>query len=77
MNQRDMEAFEMKTMMKMQMSLMSDCFEDCVQNFRDGAMTSGEKTCIQNCAKRTGATMQLMQSAQQSLAARAGGMNQF
>ena len=35
MNQRDMEAFEMKTMMKMQMTLMSDCFEDCVQSFRD------------------------------------------
>ena len=75
--QREMEALEMKFMMKSQMNLMADCFDDCVQNFRDSALTSGEKTCVQNCAKRNGATMQLFQQAQSSLQARAGGMGSF
>ena len=59
-----MEIFEMKMQMRMQMTLMSDCFGDCVQSFRDTELSSGEKSCLQNCAKRTAGTMMLLGQAQ-------------
>ena len=39
--------------MQMMMAIMKNCFTDCINDFRAAELGSNEKTCLQNCAKRT------------------------
>ena len=71
-----MQALEMKMQMKTQNQLLNSCFSDCVQSFREESLTSGEKSCLQNCAGRALKTMELFGAAAQQAQGR-GGMGQF
>ena len=43
--------------MQMSFGLMNDvmknCFGDCVNDFRSGELSGGEKTCLNNCTSRS------------------------
>ena len=41
-----MQELEMKAQMRMQFAMIKSCFSDCVQSFRDDALTSNEKSCL-------------------------------
>ena len=66
--------FEMRSQMRMQLDIVKLCFGDCVQNFRDAELASGEKSCLQNCAKRSIGSLMILGEVQQSMMARQGGM---
>lgn len=72
MNQQLMQEFEMKAQMKMQFAMIKSCFMDCVTNFRDDQLTSNEKSCLQNCARREIASFQTMAELQQTMMSRGG-----
>ena len=67
--------FEMRQQYKMQLDIIKTCFGDCANNFAAGELSSGEKTCLQNCAKRTMNTLMILGEAQQTFMSRQGGMN--
>ena len=72
-----MQFMQMRQAIKEQMGITAGCFDECVQKFNDTTLSSGEKSCLQNCGTRYVGTMQLLMNAQTSLQARAGGMSSF
>ena len=46
--------------MKMQFATIKHCFTDCINDFRDDALSAREKTCLQNCAARDLGAFQAM-----------------
>ena len=42
----------MRYQFKLQNEMMHNCFTDCVNSFSQDSLSSGEKSCIQNCGKR-------------------------
>lgn len=60
--------------MRMQLDVIKLCFSDCINVFKDDQLSSTEKSCVQNCAKRQVNTMMIIGEAQQSMMARQGGM---
>ena len=68
MNQNSMMQEAMARMeMRMQFATIKNCFTDCVTNFRDDALTGGEKQCLQNCATRDLQAFQAMASIQNTI----------
>lgn len=67
-----MQEMEMKAQMRMQFTMIKSCFEDCVQNFSEDALSTNEKSCLQNCAKRDIQSFQLMAQLQQNIMSRGG-----
>lgn len=63
--------------MNMMMGIMKSCFTDCIGNFSSSDLSASEKTCLQNCSKRMAGSYEVVAQAQQSLAARGGGMGAF
>ncbi len=63
--------------MNMMMGIMKSCFSDCITNFSASDLSSSEKTCLQNCAKRMAGSYEVVAQAQQQLQARGGGMGAF
>jgi len=59
--------------MKMMLGIMSVCFKDCVTNYSSDSLSSAEKTCVQNCSKRTAQQFESMAQVQQQMQARMGG----
>jgi len=51
--------------MHMMMSIMKNCFSDCVSDFRAADLGSNEKNCLQNCAKRMAGSYEVVAQAQQ------------
>ena len=39
--------------MQMMMGIMKNCFNDCINDFRTADLSANDKTCLQNCSKRT------------------------
>ena len=70
----NMQELEMKAQMRMQLDVIKLCFSDCINGFKDDQLSSTEKSCVQNCAKRQVNTMMIIGEAQQSMMARQGGM---
>ena len=68
------QEMEMRTMMRVQFSMMKNCFQDCVQSFSEQSLTSREQSCLQNCARREFSQMQTFGQLQDQLMQRAGGM---
>lgn len=63
--------------MHMMMGIMKNCFADCIGDFRSADLSQNEKTCIQNCAKRSANTYEVVAQAQQQLTGKMGGMGGF
>ena len=38
--------------MNMMMGILKSCFADCINDFRSSDLAQGDKTCLQNCARR-------------------------
>jgi len=70
----NMQELEMKAQMRMQLDVIKLCFGDCINAFKEDQLSSTEKSCVQNCAKRQVATMMIIGEAQQSMMSRQGGM---
>ncbi len=51
--------------MHMMMGIMKTCFSDCITDFRSSDLSTGEKTCLQYCAKRTAGSYEVVAQAQQ------------
>ena len=49
----------MQMEIKTQNQVLASCFTDCVQGFRDDALSAGEKSCLQNCTLRSFGTIEL------------------
>ena len=49
--------------MHMMMSIMKNCFSDCVSDFRAADLSSNEKTCVQNCSKRMAGSYEVVAQA--------------
>lgn len=69
-----MQEMQMRMEMKVQFGIMKNCFVDCVTNFRDDALTSNEKSCLQNCAGREMQAFQSMAQLMQSMEGRSAGL---
>ncbi len=68
----------MQTMMiKMTMSINKQCFNECVNNFKEDKLAQSEQTCIQSCAKRQSGAFQAMSEISQQLAAKGGAGGMF
>jgi len=65
--------FEAKQQMKMQLDLYKICFNDCVNSLSTSDLSTNEKSCLQNCAKRQMQTFMVLGETQQTLMARQGG----
>ena len=72
MSQQLMQEAMARMEMRMQFATIKNCFTDCVQNFRDDALSSGEKTCLQNCASRDLQAFQAMAAIQNTIQQRSG-----
>ena len=59
--------------MRMQFATIKHCFTDCVTNFRDDALSTGEKSCLQNCAARDLQAFSAMAQIQGIIQQRTGG----
>ena len=70
-------SMEMRMQMRMQLGIVKDCFADCVNNFSADQLSAAEKSCLQNCAKRSVGIMQEFGRATQGAMAQQGGMQQF
>ena len=49
--------------MHMMMSIMKNCFSDCITDFRASDLGATEKTCLQNCAKRNAGSYEVVAQA--------------
>ena len=67
------QEMEMRSMMKVQFSMIKNCFQDCVQGFGESNLTSREQSCLQNCARREFAQMQTFGALQNQLMSKMGG----
>ena len=47
---------QIRMQMKLQNDLMEKCFVECVNSYREEALTNNEKSCVGNCARRYLAT---------------------
>ena len=58
--------------MKISFAVMNDtlkmCFNDCIKSFAQPDLAQQEKLCLNNCAKRSFSTMQLLQNMQGPMA---------
>ena len=72
MNTNNMQAFEAKVQMQMQFALFRNCFNDCVNSFREGSLTKSEQACLQNCTLREFKSAMTMKEAQEKLMANSG-----
>ena len=72
-----MDPQEIRMQTKMSLGIVKDCYADCVNNFSSDQLSSSEKTCLQNCAKRTMQMFMVFGEAQQGIMSRQGGMQQF
>ena len=59
-------------MIKMTMSINKQCFTECVNSFREEALTASEKTCIGQCAARQSGAFAAMNDISQQLSAKGG-----
>ena len=72
-NQRSEEEQVMGAMMiKLTMSINKQCFTECVNSFREEALTASEKTCIGQCAARQSGAFAAMNDISQQLSAKGG-----
>ena len=52
-NQQQEEQYVMQSMLvKLTMSINSQCFQECVTSYKDEKLDSKEVACIKQCAKR-------------------------
>lgn len=73
--QMDEEQFVMQSMLvKLTMSINKQCFQECVSSFKEEKLTSGEASCIQQCAKRHSGAFTAMNDIGEQLAQRGGGL---
>ena len=56
----DQQAMAMSVSMKLMQAATSDCFSDCVTDYRSPALSAGEKSCIENCSARFFTAAELM-----------------
>ena len=68
------QMFEARYQMKLQSTVIESCFNDCVNSFKDDKMSSGEKSCVQNCGTRYMSAFQEFGKVQQQMAQQQGGM---
>ena len=57
------EITQMATM-SMMMGIMKNCFADCATDFNISTLASKEQNCIQNCAKRSALTYEVIAETQ-------------
>lgn len=50
--QQIVEQKQMKDFMRLYSNLVSKCFDDCVNDFTSGSLTSKESTCIMKCSEK-------------------------
>ena len=50
--------------MRMMMGSMKNCFTDCITSFNTADLGAQEKTCLQNCAKRTASQYEVVAQVQ-------------
>ena len=62
----------MKAQMKMQFTMIKNCFTDCVTSFRENQLTQKERGCLQNCAIRDIGSFQQMGAIQEQVMSRGG-----
>jgi hypothetical protein len=70
-------ALDQKIQLEMVFSLINNCFNDCVNDFRSGELSSSEKTCLSNCAQKSTGTQNLLMEVQQDLQNQMGGGGGF
>mmetsp|Transcript_17381 Transcript_17381/g.19493 ORF Transcript_17381/g.19493 Transcript_17381/m.19493 type:complete len:80 (-) Transcript_17381:50-289(-) len=58
---------EQKLQFEMVFGVISNCFDDCVNDFRDNQLSEGEKTCLSNCAGRSAGTQELIMQVQNEM----------
>ena len=63
---------QIRMQMKLQNDLMEKCFVECVNSYREEALTNNEKSCVGNCARRYLATFQQFAEIQQQMAQQQG-----
>mmetsp|Transcript_17626 Transcript_17626/g.20394 ORF Transcript_17626/g.20394 Transcript_17626/m.20394 type:complete len:80 (-) Transcript_17626:39-278(-) len=66
-------AAEQKIQFEMIFSLISSCFNDCVNDFKSMDLTQSEQTCLNNCASRNANTQDLIMQVQQEFQGQMGG----
>eukprot|EP00008_Paramoeba_atlantica_P011789 CAMPEP_0201489604 /NCGR_PEP_ID=MMETSP0151_2-20130828/22934_1 /ASSEMBLY_ACC=CAM_ASM_000257 /TAXON_ID=200890 /ORGANISM="Paramoeba atlantica, Strain 621/1 / CCAP 1560/9" /LENGTH=99 /DNA_ID=CAMNT_0047875245 /DNA_START=80 /DNA_END=379 /DNA_ORIENTATION=+ len=49
---RMMEDLQISESIRLQNSLTSRCFSDCVQNFRQNSLTDKEELCVHRCVEK-------------------------
>ena len=63
----------MKISFRMMNDTMSSCFKDCVTDFRQESLSGQEKSCLNNCAKRSFGLMTVFGEIQERMASQQGG----
>ena len=49
----DPNEMSMKVSFTMMNDVLNGCFKDCVKDYRNESLSGQEKSCLQNCAKRS------------------------
>ena len=70
-------ALEQKLQFELVFGVISNCFDDCVNDFKSNELSSNEKTCLSNCAQRSGGTQELIMQVQNELQSQMGGGSGF
>ena len=64
---------EQRLQFEMVFGVISNCFEDCVTDFRSNELAEGEKTCMSNCAARHAGIQELIMQVQNEMQGSMGG----
>ena len=57
----DMNELSILMSFKMMGNTMTDCFGECITDFRSGDLSNNEKVCLKNCSSRSFETFKVLQ----------------
>ena len=70
--QNDVNEMSMQISFRMMNDTMSQCFKDCVNDFRSQQLSAGEQQCLKNCATRSFGALSLFGQMQEQMQQQAG-----
>ena len=68
------QEFAMRTEMGLQFRIIKDCFNDCVQSFKEQSLTQREQSCVKNCALREAGAANTFADLSSTIMQRSSGM---